>query len=71
METVKGGGVIAVMLKKTSLRDLFDLEMDVHNKLKTYSHPTISPLFNERFVLERFVALSLSGIQNGVVATME
>lgn len=51
IETVKGGGVITIILKKTSLRQLFDLEMDVHNKLKTYSHPNVSPLFNERFVL--------------------
>ncbi|XP_064111307.1 RNA cytidine acetyltransferase-like [Macrobrachium nipponense] len=51
IETVKGGGVITIILKKTSLRQLFDIEMDVHNKLKTYSHPNVFPLFNERFVL--------------------
>ncbi|XP_045597663.1 RNA cytidine acetyltransferase [Procambarus clarkii] len=52
VETVAGGGVIVVAMPALqSLRDLFSLSMDVHSKLKTYSHPLISPLFNERFVL--------------------
>ncbi|KAG7174649.1 RNA cytidine acetyltransferase-like 2 [Homarus americanus] len=52
VETVAGGGaVIFLMSCMQSMRQLFTLSMDVHSKLKTHSHPCVTPLFNERFVL--------------------
>ncbi|KAK7070913.1 N-acetyltransferase 10 [Halocaridina rubra] len=51
IETVRGGGVVVIISKEKSLRQFFCLEMDVHSKLKTHSHPAVTPLFNERFVL--------------------
>lgn len=52
VETVAGGGVIIFLMSgMQSLRQLFPVTMDIHGKLKTYSHPNVTPLFNERFVL--------------------
>ncbi|ROT74729.1 putative N-acetyltransferase 10 isoform X1 [Penaeus vannamei] len=52
VETVSGGGVVVFLLPgMQSLRQLFSLNMDSHGRLKTYSHPKVTPLFNERFVL--------------------
>lgn len=45
METVEGGGIVVVLLSTmASLRDLYSLTMDVHKRLQTPSHQTISGL---------------------------
>ncbi|XP_076069468.1 RNA cytidine acetyltransferase-like [Oratosquilla oratoria] len=52
METVSGGGVILILLSSMShLKEIYDLPMDAHTRLSTYSHPKVSPLFNERFAI--------------------
>ena len=45
METVEGGGIVVVLLSTmASLRDLYSLTMDVHKRLQTPSHQTITGL---------------------------
>lgn len=52
VETVSGGGLVIFLAPELqSLRQLFTITMDVHSRLKTYSHSKVTPLFNERFVL--------------------
>uniref|UniRef100_A0A336LK77 RNA cytidine acetyltransferase n=1 Tax=Culicoides sonorensis TaxID=179676 RepID=A0A336LK77_CULSO len=52
IETVEGGGLIILLLKTvSSLKQLFNINMDVHNKFKTESHPNITCRFNERLIL--------------------
>ena len=52
IESVEGGGVILVLLKTlTSLKQLYTMVMDVHNRYRTPSHTTVDPRFNERFLL--------------------
>ncbi|KAK4317649.1 hypothetical protein Pmani_011271 [Petrolisthes manimaculis] len=51
-ETVSGGGAVVLLLPgMNSLRCLSSLKMDIHSRLKTHSHPNVTPLFNERFVV--------------------
>ncbi len=43
METVEGGGIVVVLLSTmASLRDLYSVTMDVHKRLQTPSHQTIT-----------------------------
>jgi tRNA(Met) C34 N-acetyltransferase TmcA len=43
METVEGGGIVVLLLSTmASLRDLYTLTMDVHKRLQTPSHQTIT-----------------------------
>ncbi|KAJ7593715.1 GNAT acetyltransferase 2-domain-containing protein [Mycena floridula] len=52
IETVEGGGLIVLMLKSmTSLKQLYSLTMDVHARYRTSSHDSVTPRFNERFIL--------------------
>eukprot|EP01114_Cavostelium_apophysatum_P015200 TRINITY_DN4099_c0_g1_i2.p1 TRINITY_DN4099_c0_g1~~TRINITY_DN4099_c0_g1_i2.p1 ORF type:complete len:1031 (-),score=293.42 TRINITY_DN4099_c0_g1_i2:2-3094(-) len=52
IETVEGGGVIAILLENlTSLKQFYTMTMDAHNHYKTDSHREVSPRFNERFIL--------------------
>ncbi|XP_046395652.1 RNA cytidine acetyltransferase isoform X2 [Ischnura elegans] len=52
VETVEGGGIIVVLLKSvTSLRQLYTLSMDVHERYRTESHQDVVCRFNERFLL--------------------
>ncbi|VDM52098.1 unnamed protein product [Angiostrongylus costaricensis] len=52
IETVEGGGVIVLLMKTVnSLRQLYTIAMDVHNRYRTESHSEIVPRFNERFIL--------------------
>ncbi|XP_071453035.1 RNA cytidine acetyltransferase isoform X2 [Hetaerina americana] len=52
VETVEGGGVIVVLLKSMdSLRQLYTLSMDVHERYRTESHKDVVCRFNERFLL--------------------
>ncbi|MPC34372.1 RNA cytidine acetyltransferase [Portunus trituberculatus] len=49
VETVCGGGLVVFLMPEIqSLRQLFSASMDIHSRLKTYSHPKVTPLFNER-----------------------
>ena len=52
LETVEGGGIIVLLLNAmTSLRQLYSISMDVHNRYRTESHQVVQPRFNERFIL--------------------
>lgn len=52
METIEGGGVIAILLQSmTSLRQLYAMNMDVHSRYRTEAHQHVVPRFNERFIL--------------------
>jgi N-acetyltransferase 10 len=52
IETVEGGGVIVLLLKTMgSLKQLYTMALDIHNRFRTGSHQEIVPRFNERFLL--------------------
>ena len=52
IETVQGGGVIIFLLSNmTSLKQLYTLSMDVHDRYRTEKNKDIEPRFNERFIL--------------------
>lgn len=52
METVEGGGLVVMLLKgMTSLRQLYNLSMDVHSRYRTEAHVDVVARFNERFLL--------------------
>ena len=52
IETIEGGGVIVVLLNTmTSLKQLYTLSMDVHDRFRTEGRQQIEPRFNERFIL--------------------
>lgn len=52
IEAVEGGGIILILLKTmTSLKQLYTITMDVHNRYRTPSHDNVDPRFNERFLL--------------------
>lgn len=52
IETVEGGGMVIMMLKgMKSLKQLYNLTMDVHNKYRTEAHDDVVARFNERFIL--------------------
>lgn len=52
METVEGGGIIIMLFNTlTSLKQLYTISMDVHNRFRTEAHKLVEPRFNERFIL--------------------
>ena len=52
METVEGGGMIIMLFNTlTSLKQLYSITMDVHNRYRTEAHANVEPRFNERFIL--------------------
>ena len=52
IETVEGGGVVVVLLKTmSSLKQLYTMTMDVHNRFRTEAHKDVVARFNERFLL--------------------
>ncbi|PHH83277.1 hypothetical protein CDD82_2457 [Ophiocordyceps australis] len=52
METVEGGGLVVMLLKgMNSLRQLYNLSMDVHSRYRTEAHTDVVARFNERFLL--------------------
>lgn len=52
METVEGGGIIVMLFNTmTSLKQLYEITMDVHARYRTDAHSYIQPRFNERFLL--------------------
>ena len=59
IETVKGGGIIIFLFSNmTSLKQLYTITMDVHDRYRTEANKDIEPRFNERFIL------SLSSCKN-------
>ena len=52
METVEGGGIIAILLQSVnSLKQLYTMHMDVHQRFRTEAHQEVASRFNERFLL--------------------
>ena len=52
IETVEGGGTIVLLLKgMSSLKQLYNLSMDVHSRYRTEAHHDVVARFNERFLL--------------------
>lgn len=52
IETVEGGGVIVLLLQSvSSLRQLYAMSMDVHDRFRTEAHTNVVCRFNERFLL--------------------
>ncbi|CAM9344724.1 unnamed protein product [Phaeothamnion confervicola] len=52
IETVEGGGIVCLLLKTVStLRQLYTLTMDVHDRFRTEAHGDVVGRFNERFML--------------------
>lgn len=52
IETVEGGGIIVILLRSvSSLRQLYTMSMDVHERYRTEAHTDVVCRFNERFLL--------------------
>ncbi|VDC00414.1 unnamed protein product [Peniophora sp. CBMAI 1063] len=52
IETVEGGGLVVLLLKTmSSLRQLYNMTMDVHKHYTTAANTSVVPRFNERFIL--------------------
>ncbi|KAL7297347.1 hypothetical protein TKK_0009737 [Trichogramma kaykai] len=52
LETVQGGGIIVFLLESLkSLKQLYTMNMDVHQRLRTEAHQDVVCRFNERFLL--------------------
>jgi N-acetyltransferase 10 len=52
IETVEGGGLIVILLQSMkSLKQLYSLSMDVHQRYRTNADQVVQPRFNERFIL--------------------
>ena len=52
LETVRGGGIIVFLLQDVnSLKQVYGMNMDVHQKFRTEVHQDIICRFNERFIL--------------------
>ena len=52
IETVEGGGMVVMLLKgMNSLKQLYNLSMDVHSRYRTEAHTDVVARFNERFLL--------------------
>ena len=52
IETVEGGGIIVFLLQSVnSLKQLYTMNMDVHQRLRTEAHQNVVGRFNERFLL--------------------
>ncbi|XP_047003929.1 RNA cytidine acetyltransferase [Schistocerca americana] len=52
IETVEGGGIIVLLLRTVkSLRQLYTMSMDVHERYRTEAHQDVVGRFNERFLL--------------------
>ncbi|RZF38829.1 hypothetical protein LSTR_LSTR000532 [Laodelphax striatellus] len=52
IETVEGGGIIVLLLRSmNSLKQLYAMTMDVHERYRTEAHKDVVGRFNERFLL--------------------
>jgi N-acetyltransferase 10 len=62
IETIQGGGLVVFLFNNmSSLKQLYTISMDVHDRYRTDSNQNIEPRFNERFIL------SLSTCRNCLV----
>jgi len=62
IETVSGGGMIIFLFNNmTSLKQLYTISMDVHDRFRTSNNKDIEPRFNERFIL------SLTTFKNSII----
>jgi len=62
IETVQGGGIVIFLFNNmTSLKQLYAISMDVHDRYRTDANQDVEPRFNERFIL------SLSTCKNCIV----
>jgi N-acetyltransferase 10 len=49
VETIEGGGLIVILLQTvTSLKQLYAMSMDVHERYRTEAHNNVVGRFNER-----------------------
>lgn len=49
IETVEGGGLVILLMKSVdSLRQLYTMAMDVHERFRTEAHQDVVGRFNER-----------------------
>ena len=52
IECVEGGGIVVLLLRTVkSLKQVYTMTMDVHNRYRTESQGDVVPRFNERFIL--------------------
>ncbi|BES98413.1 Domain of unknown function (DUF1726) [Nesidiocoris tenuis] len=52
IETVEGGGLVVLLINAvSSLKQLYNLTMDVHDRYRTEAHTEVIGRFNERFLL--------------------
>ncbi|KAI1303101.1 RNA cytidine acetyltransferase [Halotydeus destructor] len=52
IETIEGGGIVVLLLNTlTSLKQLYTMSMDVHDRYRTEAHQDVVSRFNERFIL--------------------
>lgn len=52
IETVEGGGLVVLLLRSlASLKQLYTMSMDVHQRFRTEAHQNVICRFNERFLL--------------------
>lgn len=52
IETVEGGGLVVLLLRTmSSLRQLYSMTMESHDRFRTESHQQVVGRFNERFLL--------------------
>ncbi|KAL1129831.1 hypothetical protein AAG570_012775 [Ranatra chinensis] len=52
IETVEGGGLVIILLRSlTSLKQLYTMSMDVHDRYRSEAHNDVVGRFNERFLL--------------------
>lgn len=52
IETVEGGGLVVLLLNTmSSLKQLYTLTMDCHQRYRTEAYSNVVPRFNERFIL--------------------
>lgn len=50
IETVEGGGLVILLMKSVdSLRQLYTMSMDVHERFRTEAHQDVVGRFNERY----------------------
>lgn len=62
IETVEGGGLVVLLLRSVaSLKQLYTMSMDVHQRFRTEAHQDVVCRFNERFLL------SLASCKRGLV----
>lgn len=65
VETVEGGGIVVFLLNTlSSLQQLHDMAMDVHNRYRTEAHKDVVARFNKRFILSLTSCPNFIGIDD-------